>query len=180
MKRKDILTALGLVALSFLFFSVKTHELGYSIPDEKRYIQSVKEMVESDDWITPRYHGRVRFEKPIFFYWASAIPNKITGFSLYASRFPSILFGSLTVLAVFLLGLKLFERGVGIVSALFLATSVMFYMYSRFATPDIALVFFITISIDCVSLLSLLDVSPFIASNQAVDMVIMADSIRPV
>jgi len=147
MNQRSLLTALALVVFSFIFFSVKTNELGYSVPDEKRYVQSVKEMVESGDWITPRYHGKVRFEKPIFFYWASAIPNKITGFNLFSCRFPSIFFASLTVLITYLLGLELFERKVGIVSALFLATSTMFYMYSRFATPDMTLLFFITISI---------------------------------
>ena len=146
---KHFLIGAGLVVFSLLFFSFGAHLLGYSIPDEKRYIQSVKEMVEDGDWVTPHYHARKRFEKPILFYWAGAIASKLFGTTLYAARFPSILFAALTVLAVYLLGVLLFESGAGVVSAFFVAISGMFYMFSRFATPDIMLTFFITSALYC-------------------------------
>lgn len=141
---KEFLIRAGLVIFCLLFFSFKAAQLGYSIPDEKRYIQSVKEMVETRDWMTPRYHGKKRFEKPILFYWFGSLSSTVRETSIYAARFPSILFGAFTVLIVYLLGCELFDRRAGLISALLLATSGMFYMYSRFATPDAMLTFFIT------------------------------------
>ena len=147
MRNTDFLIGAGLIVFCLLFFSFGAKRLGYSIPDEKRYIQSVKEMVDGGDWVTPHYHGKKRFEKPPLFYWLGAISSKVFGLNIYTSRFPSILFGAFSVFLVYLLTLELFNRGAAITSALFLATSGMFYMYSRFATPDILLLFFITLSV---------------------------------
>ena len=77
---------LGLLGL----YSLDRGRLGHSIPDEKRYMQSTKEMVESGDYITPRYHGRLRFQKPILFYWFILLSYKFFGIGIFGARFPSI------------------------------------------------------------------------------------------
>jgi 4-amino-4-deoxy-L-arabinose transferase-like glycosyltransferase len=142
--RREVLIRAGLIIISLLFFSYRANQLGYSIPDEKRYIQSVKEMAEGGDWLTPHYHGRERFEKPILYYWFGSLFKSIFKKDIYGARFPSILFGSLTILVLYLLGKELFNARAGIISGLLLAASGMFYMFSRFATPDMTLIFFVT------------------------------------
>ena len=42
-------------------------------PDEGRYAEIAREMLNSGNWITPRLNGFKYFEKPPMQYWGSAI-----------------------------------------------------------------------------------------------------------
>jgi 4-amino-4-deoxy-L-arabinose transferase-like glycosyltransferase len=127
-----------------------TYHLGGALPiieSEKFYYQSVKEMFARHDWITPYYQGRFRFQKPILFYWLVSLSYLAFGISNFAVRFPSAIFGVLTVIFTFNIGRKLFDRKTGVIAAGLLATLAIFFMYARYASPDMALTFFITYSI---------------------------------
>jgi 4-amino-4-deoxy-L-arabinose transferase-like glycosyltransferase len=141
-----VIVAVLLLALLGLY-SLDRTRLGHSIPDEKRYIQSTREMAETGDYITPRYHGRLRFQKPILFYWLIMLSYKLFGVSIFGARFPSIALSLLNVILIYLLGRDLFNKKVGISSALVLSTSEVYFTYSRFAAPDITFLFFITAAI---------------------------------
>lgn len=134
-------------SLAFIVLAVGIGSRSYSIPDEKRYIQSAKEMVESGDIITPRYHGRPRFQKPILTYWMGALSMSLFGKTWFAARLPSALFGASTVLITFLLGSLLYTKRVGFYSAGLLLISEVFFMYSRLFTPDTIVLFFISLTI---------------------------------
>jgi len=124
-----------------------TYNLGSALPiieSEKFYYQSVKEMFARHDWVTPYYQGRFRFQKPILFYWIVSLSYSALGINNFAVRLPSALFGALTVLLTFNIGRKLFDRKTGFLAAGLLATFAIFFMYSRYASPDMALTFFIT------------------------------------
>ena len=145
LSKEAVIIAVLLVALLGLY-SLDRTRLGHSIPDEKRYMQSAKEMAESGDYITPRYHGKLRFQKPILFYWFIALSYKIFGVGIFGARFPSIVASLLNVVLIYLLGRDLFGRSAGIFSALVLSTSEVYFMYSRFAAPDMTFILFITAS----------------------------------
>ncbi|NQT07336.1 MAG: glycosyltransferase family 39 protein [Candidatus Omnitrophica bacterium] len=145
--RKEIVTGIIIFSLAFILFAIGTAYLGYSSPDEKRYAQSAQEMVEGGDWITPHYHGRPRFQKPILFYWLAAFSSSILGGGWFAARLPSIFFGAMMVFLVYLLGRDLYNRRTGLFSAAFLSISTLFFAYTRLCTPDMTLLFFITLSI---------------------------------
>ena len=139
---------ISLISLCLLWvYSLDRTRLGHSIPDEKRYIQSTKEMAASGDYITPRYHGKLRFQKPILFYWLVILSYKFFGIGLYGARFPSIAAGILHVIVVYLLGRELFNKKAGLFAACVLSTCEVFFMYSRFATPDATFSLFITASL---------------------------------
>jgi 4-amino-4-deoxy-L-arabinose transferase-like glycosyltransferase len=146
-QRKTALICLLLFAAAFLSFSAGTGSMSYSSPDEKRYIQSAAEMAGSGDWITPTYHGRPRFQKPILFYWLSALPVKLLGEGYTAARLPSVLSGALVIVVTFLFGSFFYSARAGIYSAGCLAASWLFFAYSRLATPDMATLFFMTLSV---------------------------------
>jgi len=110
-------------------YSIGRSRLGQSIPDEKRYIQSTKEMVESGDYITPRYHGKLRFQKPILFYWLILLSYKVFGVGLYSARFPSIIAAVLNAALIYLLGKDLFNKKAGIFAMLALSTSEVYFTY---------------------------------------------------
>ena len=70
---------------------------------ESNYALTAKEMVLSGDWLSPQIYSHYWYDKPIFFYWLTALAYKMFGFTEFASRFFPALFGlgSVALLALF-------------------------------------------------------------------------------
>lgn len=145
---KEIAIRAALVIVSILFFSFKAGDISSQFTgDENFYFQSSKCMLESGDWLTPRYYGKPRFQKPFLYYWLIAASFKIFGINWFAARFPSILFAALTVLLVYLMGRIVFkDLGASLLSAIILAATFKFFKYARFAIPDMTLLCFMALS----------------------------------
>ncbi|MEE8360199.1 MAG: phospholipid carrier-dependent glycosyltransferase, partial [Candidatus Omnitrophota bacterium] len=146
---KETLITIGILAACILFFSFKAGDVGTQFTgDENFYFQSSKNMLETGDWITPSYYGKPRFQKPILYYWLVTASFSAFGVDWYAARLPSILFGAFTVLLIYLMsGMVFKKRSISLLSAFILASTFKFFKYTRFAIPDMAMVFFVTLSI---------------------------------
>jgi len=59
--------------------------------DEPWFAQSSRQMLESGDWLVPRFVDQARYATPIFIYWAQAASMKLLGPTALASRLPSAL-----------------------------------------------------------------------------------------
>lgn len=70
-----------------------------------------------------------------FWYYLPAFFMKIMGVNEFAVRLPSIIFGSLSIWVVFLLGREMFNRNVGLLSALFITFLKIEILWSRQARP---------------------------------------------
>lgn len=117
-------------------------------PDEPRYAQVAREMVDGGDWVLMHVNGKTYEDKPPLFFWFIAFSSFLwQGFSSFSVRFPSALFGTLTVLLTFFLGRKLFGSRTGFLSALILATSFDFAYLSTRANIDATLTFLTTASL---------------------------------
>jgi hypothetical protein len=117
-------------------------------PDEPRYAQVAKEMVERGDWILMHVNGNTYVDKPPLFFWLIALSSFLwQGFSSFSARFPSAFFGTLTVLLTFFLGKKFYSSRTGFLSALILTTSFEFAYLSTRANIDATLTFITTASI---------------------------------
>jgi 4-amino-4-deoxy-L-arabinose transferase len=73
------------------------------IPDETRYAQIAREMLESGDWIVPRLAQTRYFEKPVLGYWFTAAAIKLFGENNFAVRLPSALAVGISALMIYLL-----------------------------------------------------------------------------
>ena len=135
------------MSFCFLVLSYKLGEVPPYHADENFYVESSLRMVESGDYITPVYHEKKRFAKPILYYWMVASSYKIFDVSLTSARLPSVLFATLSVGLVFLLGSQLFDRRVGLFSAFILPSIYLHFQISRWSTTDMALSFFVLLSI---------------------------------
>ncbi len=146
---KNILIAASIVVASILFFSYKAGDVGVQFTgDENFYYESSKNMVETGDWLTPRYYGKPRFQKPFLYYWFVASSFKAFGTGWLAARLPSILLAAFVVLFVYLIALEMLNNPrTALLSAAILATTFKFFKYARTNIPDMALLFFITASI---------------------------------
>jgi 4-amino-4-deoxy-L-arabinose transferase-like glycosyltransferase len=119
-------------------------------PDEPRYAQVAREMVNGGDWVLMHYNGKIYDDKPPLFFWLIAFSSYLwQGFSSFSVRVPAALFGTLTVLLTFFLGKMLYSSRTGFLSGLILATSVEFAYLSTRANIDTTLTFFTTASLLC-------------------------------
>jgi 4-amino-4-deoxy-L-arabinose transferase-like glycosyltransferase len=146
--QKSILLTIVLVAFGgiLLFYNLGGWDLWN--PDEPRHAQVAKEMLQGEGWIIPHLNSEVYPDKPPLFFWLIAFTAKaIGGMNEFAARFPSALFGLLTLLLLFVLGKRLFNEKVGFFAALILATNVEFLWLARRANIDATLTFFTTAAI---------------------------------
>jgi 4-amino-4-deoxy-L-arabinose transferase-like glycosyltransferase len=113
-------------------------------PDEGRYAEIPREMLERGDLITPTLNYVKYFEKPPLLYWINAASLKVFGQNEFAARFPSALCGLLTVLATYIIARHLYGRHCALISALVLGTSTGFVLQSRIILTDMLLTFCLT------------------------------------
>jgi 4-amino-4-deoxy-L-arabinose transferase-like glycosyltransferase len=119
-------------------------------PDEPRYAEVAKEMVEGGDWVLMHYNGANYGNKPPLFFWLIALSSFLwQGFTSFSVRLPSALFGTLTVLITLFLGWKIYTSRTGFLSGLILATSAEYAYISTRADTDSTLTFFTTASLFC-------------------------------
>jgi 4-amino-4-deoxy-L-arabinose transferase-like glycosyltransferase len=117
-------------------------------PDEPRYAQVAKEMVQRGDWVLMHVNGNAYEDKPPLFFWLIALSSFLwQGFTSFSARFPSAFLSTLTVLLTFFLGGKLYGSRTGFLSALILATSFEFAYLSTRANIDATLTFLTTASL---------------------------------
>ncbi len=113
-------------------------------PDEGRYAEIPREMLERGDLITPTLNYVKYFEKPPLLYWLNAASLKLFGMNEFAARLPSALCGLLTVLATYIIARNLYGRRAALIAALILGTSVGFVLQSRIILTDMLLTFCLT------------------------------------
>ncbi len=73
------------------------------IPDEVRYAEIPREMMDTGKWVSPTLNGLRYFEKPVMGYWVVAASMKMFGENAFAVRLPSALSAGISALAIFLL-----------------------------------------------------------------------------
>ena len=87
---------------------------------ELRVALCARQMVESGDWIAPRFQQQVRLRKPPLMYWVVGAVYKVTGQDDSAgwTRVPGVISGILLVLLVYAMGTRFFSQAAGMWSAL--------------------------------------------------------------
>ena len=138
--RKSFLLALA-VALLLSLAPVVSHSLW--TPDEPAGAGIGRAMADSGDWIVPRLNGQPFLEKPPLYWWTLAGSLRLLGMSDVAARVPSALFAMLTLLAVWVAGVRLGGPREGLLGVCVLATTVLFIQNATRVTVDPALMFFV-------------------------------------
>ena len=116
--------------------------------DEAFYAEASREMVESGDWLTPRFNYQNRWEKPVLYYWLTSATYLITGPTEFAARLWAALSGAGLALLAWGIARHLTGRlDVGWLTGAVVATSFGHFSMARSALPDLPLTFFITLGI---------------------------------
>jgi 4-amino-4-deoxy-L-arabinose transferase len=99
MRRSSVI----IIALFFLLYVVPLGVRPMVIPDEFRYAEISREMLETGDWGVPHLDGLRYFEKPVLGYWLNAIAIAMLGENTFAVRFFSAVAAGISALFVFFL-----------------------------------------------------------------------------
>ncbi len=117
------------------------------VPDEGRYAEIAREMFTSGNYITPYLNEIKYFEKPILFYWLGAAAIKIGGLNLWALRSVNAVLGLMGCLLTYIVTRQLYDRLTGLLAALILGTSALFFVMTHMISLDLPVTVFISASL---------------------------------
>ncbi len=136
---KTTLHILIILLLSYIFFFNNLGSYSLKEPDEGRYAEIPREMVETGDYIVPHLNYVRYFEKPPLLYWATALSFKVFGVNERAARLPNAIAAFVTVLLLYAIVRRWFSAECAFLSAVILITSFGFFTMARILTIDMLL-----------------------------------------
>ncbi len=132
--------AAALVAL----YVVGSAAFPLSEPDEARYAEIAREMLETGDWVTPHLNYVKYFEKPPLVYWATALSFAVFGPSELAARVTVVVGGLVTVALTAWLAAAMYGGATALLAVPVLALSPLFAVLAQALTLDMSLTCFMT------------------------------------
>jgi len=139
-----LLLILGVSLLLFLS-GARLRDLTY--PDELRYVEVAREMLESGDWALPHFNYEIYPDKPPVFFWMLAAGIKGFGENTISAILPTSLSALLTLLVTFLLGRELFDERIALAGVWVLATFLLFLVMAQMVRMDMTLTLLVTLSL---------------------------------
>jgi len=132
------IAALGILALGLLLY---LPALGVEIlrhPLEAKYALAAREMLRGGPLLVAHLFGELYPDKPPLYFWMTAGLGRLTGGRVdeLTARLPAALAALAGLLLTARLGADLFGARAGLVSAVVLATSGLFFWYARQGHPD--------------------------------------------
>ena len=115
--------------------------------DPATYAEVAREMVESHDYIYLHDNYRQYLDKPPVTMWLIAGCYRIFGITNYAVRLPSLLMAIVAILSVYWLGVMLWNKRAGLLSALIMASTLATRLMIQDPKIDMVLIGFMTLSI---------------------------------
>jgi 4-amino-4-deoxy-L-arabinose transferase-like glycosyltransferase len=138
----------SLLLLCFFTFFLGLGRQAITDSDEAYYAEASREMVETGDWLTPRFNYENRWQKPVLYYWLTAATFLVTGPTALGARLWSAAAG----LGLVLLAWAVARQASGRSDASWLAGAIVatcfgYFAMARAALPDLPLTFCITLGI---------------------------------
>jgi 4-amino-4-deoxy-L-arabinose transferase-like glycosyltransferase len=116
--------------------------------DDSIHAEISHQMFERNDLMAPYFnYTELRFDKPPLTFWINVFFFKLFGMNEFTTRMGSALFGVFGLWLVYLFGKKLYNRRTGILAALILGTSIIYFLETQLTLLDTALTFFISLTI---------------------------------
>lgn len=142
MKPRNVILLL-LLLCGVLYFS-RLGSLAFFEEDEPRFAAAARTMLETGDYITPRFNGKLRINKPILYYWLAVPSLALFGVGEFGARFPSAVLTTALVLTLFLFARRYGSTRYAAIAAFATATCLQFTVLGRAAVADMGFIFFLT------------------------------------
>lgn len=110
-------------------------------------MDGARAMVETRDWLVPRYQGEPFFDKPALTYWLIAASFRTLGVSLGAGRLVSAAAALGAIAATAWLGRLLLGRRAALYGALAFGTTLLVLSFGRVAMSDMLLTLWCTLAV---------------------------------
>ena len=133
----------GFVGLLFLLSLIRP----LSHPDESRYAEIGRWMLQSGDWLTPRLNGMPFFHKQPLLYWMEALLYATFGVYPWVARLTPVLHASLMLLAVYAVSRRLGSAALANRTVVMLGSSLAFLAGGQYVNHDLMVATWISIAI---------------------------------
>ena len=120
-----------------------------AVPDEGRYGEIGRWMLQSGDWLTPRLNGIPFFHKPPYLYWLEAMSLATFGINELALRLVPALHVGLMLTALYLSARTISTEQIARRAVLMLGTSLTFLIGGQYINHDMAVAAWIGVAIWC-------------------------------
>ncbi len=127
---------LKLLAITLVVFLPGVFTLSLTDRDEGWYAQVSREMVDSGDWLVPRYLGEPWLAKPPLLYWCVSTSFTLLGKSAGAARLISVLATVVTVQLLATLAVRIFNRRTAMYAAITYVTLALPAIVGRMVLTD--------------------------------------------
>ncbi len=136
----------AIVALSLAVCMFHLGSFGLWEPDEARYAEIAREMLQSGNLLVPHLNYVAYVEKPPLLYWLTTLSFWIFGVSEFAARLPVALSAIVGILATYFFALRAFGRRHAILAAAILTTTPLYALMAQVLTTDMMLTALVTIA----------------------------------
>lgn len=136
-----------ILSLTLPLFFYKLGQSSLVSWDEAWYAEIARNILRSGDIFNLSFNGKSYYDHPPVGFWAMALSFSLFGVNEFTARLPSATFGFITLILVYLLGKKLFNRTVGFCASLSLSSAFWFIYRSRSGNLDITLTMFFVLTI---------------------------------
>jgi 4-amino-4-deoxy-L-arabinose transferase-like glycosyltransferase len=136
-----------LFLLSCIFFPFAIGSVHLFDWDEVNFAEIAREMIVNENYLNVQINYQPFWEKPPLFFWLQALSMKIFGINEFASRFPNIIVGIVSILSLFYIGKKFITEKFGFIWALSYMGSLLPHFYFKTGIIDPLFNLFIFLSI---------------------------------
>lgn len=144
----EILNIFLLLAMGAVILFINAGGWDLWNPDEPRYAQVAREMMQTGDYLVPHINSEIYPDKPPLFFWLIALASQPFGDVTAASaRIPSAIAALWVVLLTYLWGRKLYNPTVGVLAGLILLSTTQFVWMALRANIDMTLTLWTTLAL---------------------------------
>jgi 4-amino-4-deoxy-L-arabinose transferase-like glycosyltransferase len=147
------LIAAGLLLGCAVVYLVGNGRMALFDRDEGWYAEISRTMVQSGDWVVPRFRNEVFNGKPVFAYWCQAVSMKLLGPTAAAARFPAVVFSLATLALVGWVVARIAGPRRALWTMFVLGSSALFMALAKLALTDVELLLWITLAQICLAAL---------------------------